>query len=266
MSRYLRSVLAGAMGLVWLQSAGATVTDFFNAGQVATSVSSGVTSETFSSEGYLFTVTRDKLFTGGGSVVIGRTVRVPWPSGVEAQSVTMPPPGVTDYKARLTVQRVDGGVFDLIGFTAKLLANTAATGAAIEIMPQLNGEDGFNDPVYFDASGYYGQSFSYNESPNVWGSTATLKGFDTYKVVLWVDFAFTDLVLATAGVTCAADADGSGTVTADDIFAFLDGWFAENGQTGAGWSADFNGDQLVSADDIFAFLDAWFAENGVCGV
>ena len=63
---------------------------------------------------------------------------------------------------------------------------------------------------------------------------------------------------------CTADFNGTDGVTADDIFAFLDAWFAQNGQTGPGFSADFNGVDGVTADDIFAFLDAWFAQNGVC--
>lgn len=114
--------------------------------------------------------------------------------------MTTPPPGVTDYKARITLQRVDGGVFDLTSFTAKLLANTAGAGGAIEIMPSLDGEDGFQDPLYFDVSGYYGQSFSYDTSPNYLGSTALLKGFDTYNIGLYVDYALTALTLETAEV------------------------------------------------------------------
>ncbi len=109
--------------------------------------------------------------------------------------MTTPPPGVTDYKARLTLQRVDGQPFDLPAFTFKLLANTAGAGGTLEIMPMLNGEDGFNDPIYFDASGYYGQNFAYDTSPNPWGSTALLTGFDTYKIGLYVDFAFIALTL-----------------------------------------------------------------------
>ena len=65
---------------------------------------------------------------------------------------------------------------------------------------------------------------------------------------------------------CSADFNQSGDVTADDIFAFLDAWFAQNGLVGPGNSADFNGSNDVTADDIFAFLDAWFAQNGACGV
>lgn len=57
---------------------------------------------------------------------------------------------------------------------------------------------------------------------------------------------------------CPADFNTVDGVTADDIFAYLDSWFAENGESGPGWAADFNNDDAVSADDIFAFLDAWF--------
>lgn len=63
----------------------------------------------------------------------------------------------------------------------------------------------------------------------------------------------------TGGCYCRADFNLSGAVTADDIFAYLDAWFAQNGSTGPNFSADFNADETVNADDIFAFLDAWFA-------
>ena len=173
----------------------ADTTSFFQPCQVYTLVNSGVTSDTISSNGYLFTYTRDKLFTGGTGQPIGRPVRVAWPAGVEAQAVTTPPPGVTDYKARITLQRVDGQVFDLPAFTFQLLANTAGAGGAVEIMPVLNGEDGFADPLYFDATGYAGNTFSYDTSPNPLGSTALLVGFDTYKIALYVDFALIALTL-----------------------------------------------------------------------
>ena len=176
----------------------ATVT-FFDPSQVATDVASGVTSDTISSEGYLFTYTRDKLFTGGIGLPdpIGRPVRVAWPDGVEAQAVTA---GPNPSKAQITIQRVDGDVFDLTAFTAKLLANTAGTGGSFEIMPSLNGEDGFADPLYFDATGIAGNTFSYDETPNILGSTALLKGFDTYTVNLFVDYALTGLTLEGAPI------------------------------------------------------------------
>ncbi len=173
----------------------ADTTVFFNTCQVATPVASGITSDTISSNGYLFTYTRDELFTGGTGQVIGRPVRVPWPTGVEAQAVTTPPPGVTDYRARVALQRVDGQVFDLTAFSFRLLANTAGAGASLEIMPVLNGEDAFPDPLFFDATGYAGNTFGYDTSPNPWGSTALLTGYDTYNIALYVDFALVALTL-----------------------------------------------------------------------
>jgi hypothetical protein len=177
----------------------AAMMQFFDPSQVAVPVTSGATSDTVASDGYLFTFTRDKLFTGGlGGGPIGRQVRVPWPDGVEAQSVTTPAPGA---KASITLKRQDGDVFDLTAFTAKLLANTSGAGGSIEVMPLLNGEDGLPNPVMFSATGNYGQSFSYNESsPSYVGSTTPLKGFDTYQIGLYVDFAITGLTLEGAPV------------------------------------------------------------------
>jgi uncharacterized membrane protein len=174
--------------------AGTTV--FFNINQIATLVSSGTTSDTITSEGYRFTYTRDKLFTGGVGLTnpIGRGVRVPWPQGVEAQYVTS---GPNPTKASITVSREDGSVFDLTSFTAKLLANAGA-GRAIEIVPLLNGEEPLNDPYSFDVSGNYGQSFSYNTSPNPWGTTAALTNYDAYEINLTLDYALTALTLESA--------------------------------------------------------------------
>ncbi len=185
-------VVAGVMGVcMLLVSAGAAAltTTFFNAAQVASPVSTDTTSETISSEGYLFTYTRDNLFTGGIGLTtpIGRQVRVPWPDGVEAQAVTVGPVG----PAQVGIKRVDGAVFDLMAFSFELLANTGGAGASIEVMPKLNGEDALNDPVALDATGYYSSSFSYAPS---------LLGYDAYQFSLYVDFALTGLTLADASV------------------------------------------------------------------
>jgi len=51
---------------------------------------------------------------------------------------------------------------------------------------------------------------------------------------------------------CAADFNGDGHVTVQDIFDFLAAWFA--GRPGA----NFNGASGVSIQDIFDFLSAWF--------
>lgn len=159
---------------------------FFNAIQGTNLVTSGTTSDTISSAGYLFTYTRDKLFTGGVGLTnpIGRYLRVYWPVGLEAQAVTA---GPNPSGARLTIQRQGGGLFDLQSFTFKLLANTGGAGASIEVMPQLNGEDAFNDPIPFDATGYYGGVFHY--------VTPILSGYDTYKFGLYVDFALLELTV-----------------------------------------------------------------------
>ena len=262
-------------------AARAATTLFFDNCQIATLLNSGVTSDTISSSGYEFTYTRDKLFTGGTGHVIGRQVRIPWPEGVEAQAVTTPPPGVTDYKARLKLRRVDGEVFALTAFTAKLLANTAGAGGSIEIMPLLNGEDAFNDPLYFDVTGYYGQTFSYDTSPNPWGSTALLTGFDTYKINLYVDFALVSLTLNSAvgdGACCLPDqscveltvdncialggtSQGVGTncgcapcqVSVETFVAVLLGADTDPSHQAA---CDFDGSGTADGDDIQGFVNA----------
>lgn len=197
MNLFVRALTGVILATVFTSPARAVVTTFFNGSQIATLVSSGTNLDTISSEGYLFTYTRDKLFTGGlGPDPIGRTVHVPWPTGVEAQGITTGPN--VGIGAQITIQRVDGALFDLTSFTAKLLANTAGAGGSIEIMPLSNGEDMLPNPVAFDASGNYGASFSYNQSvphQNTLNSTVLLKNADTYVLKLYVDWALTALTL-----------------------------------------------------------------------
>lgn len=168
---------------------GAITVSLFDHSQPIVLTSSSTTSDTYQTEGYLITATRDKLFTGGVDMTdpIGRSIRVPWPDGMEAQAVTT---GPNPAKARIMIERVDGQPFDIAAFTAKLLGNTAGAGASLEIMPMTAGEDAFSDPAMFDASGYYGISFSY--------SPTQLSGFDSYKITLYVDFALTSLTLTEA--------------------------------------------------------------------
>lgn len=172
-------------------AATAVVTTFFDPAQVATPIETGTTSDTIACDGYLFTYTRDKLFTGGGSTPIGRPVRVAWPDGIEAQYVTA---GPAPTKASITVRRVDGAIFDLTSFSALLLANAGA-GRAIEIVPLLGGQEPLPDPLMFDVSGSYGNTFSYDASPNPLGSTAGLVGYDEYRINLTLDYALTALTL-----------------------------------------------------------------------
>lgn len=178
--------------LILSAPAGAVTTTFFDASQTMALAASGTTSDTISTEGYLFTYTLDKLFTGGGSTIIGRTQLVQWPDGLHAQAVTSGP--VTG-PAQITIRRVDGGVFDLDALSFKLLANTWATGADLEITPMLDGNDG--PQVFLDASGSYSNTFSYSTTLSDYRgfNTKTLKGYDTYNLSLFVDFALTGITL-----------------------------------------------------------------------
>ncbi len=182
--------------LLPLGSTHAATTTFFNDSQTASSAGSGPTSETISSSGYLFTYSLDKWWyptiSIGPGTPTGRPQTITWPAGIEAQTVTAGPSGplTTQAPATLTIKRSDGKPFDLTSFTAKILGNTAGAGASFEIMPLLNGNDGFPDPVMLDATGIAGNTFSY--------STPTLTRFDTYNVSLWMDFALTALTLVDA--------------------------------------------------------------------
>ena len=59
--------------------------------------------------------------------------------------------------------------------------------------------------------------------------------------------------IATIPARCAADFNGSGTLSVLDIFDFLAAWFALDSR------ADFNGVNGFTAQDIFDFLGAWLA-------
>jgi hypothetical protein len=58
---------------------------------------------------------------------------------------------------------------------------------------------------------------------------------------------------ATVGMPILVDFDGNGVRTVDDIFIFLNAWFAHDLRT------DADGNGSLSIDDIFVFLNAWFA-------
>jgi hypothetical protein len=63
-------------------------------------------------------------------------------------------------------------------------------------------------------------------------------------------------------VLCGADFNQSGDLTVQDIFDYLNAWFAGcRGGTGdcAGRDADFNCSNTITVQDIFDFLTAWFA-------
>jgi len=158
---------------------------YFNASQPMTVTASNITTITISSSGYRFTYSQDGYFTGGlGGGPIGRFFSVVWPDGVQAQAYTAGP--LSGSGANITLKRVDGKKFDLQSFTGKILLNTAGAGGAFEIMPQINGNDAFANPLQYDCTGYAGMSFPY---------TTSLVGYDTYLIHMWGDFALTALTL-----------------------------------------------------------------------
>lgn len=100
-----------------------------------------------------------------------------------------------------------------------------------------------------DATGYYGQTFVYDESPNYLGSTELLKDFDTYKIGLYVDFALTALTLqgAAVGPTGAIDIDGD--VDGADFLKWQRGESPNGGDALelADWTSNFGVIGLISA-------------------
>ncbi|HKW29741.1 MAG TPA: hypothetical protein VJT54_10425 [Verrucomicrobiae bacterium] len=174
--------------------AGAVTNDFFNALPTAVVTATNMTATTLRSRGYLFTCSVDGWWSAyPGGAPTGRIQPVLWPAGVDAQTITTGPSGplAQQISASITIQRADGQPFELRTFTGKILGNTAGAGAAFELMPRLNGQDAFPNPLMYDATGYAGQSFSY---------APRLAGYDTYVLSLWMDYALTQLTVADAGV------------------------------------------------------------------
>src|SRR5512141_692470 len=164
--------------------AGAVTNYFFNTSQTATLVVSNINAVTIQSGDYRFTYSADGYWSPGGGTPTGRPFSVFWPTGVQAQAITAGP--LLGSGANITLKRADGKLFDLQAFTGKILLNTAGAGGAFEIMPQLNGNDAFNNPLQYDCTGYAGASFAY---------TTALAGYDTYQIHMWGDFALTALTL-----------------------------------------------------------------------
>jgi hypothetical protein len=187
---------------------------FFSASQTMTVTASNMTTVTINSGGYRFTYSQDGYFTGGVGLTnpVGRFFSVVWPNGVQAQAYTAGP--LVGNGANITIKRADGKLFDLQSFTGKILLNTAGAGGAFEIMPLLNGNDAFPNPLQYDCTGYGGMSFPY---------TTALVGYDTYQIHMWGDFALTALMLTdtnpvvpvsniTNTITANASPIGAGTV------------------------------------------------------
>ncbi|RME93310.1 MAG: hypothetical protein D6766_08430 [Verrucomicrobia bacterium] len=183
--RPCRAGWAAGLWLAFLPSARAVTNHFFRSTQTTNLVATNLGSDTIETGGYLFTLGRDKLFTGGHGLSnpIGRPFRIQWPDGLEAQTITTGPEAGVG--ARLILTRGDGQPFDIRRFTFRLLGNTGGAGAMLEVMPLLNGEDALPDPVMYPATGFYGQTFT--------SVTPELHGHDTCQFKLSVDFALGSL-------------------------------------------------------------------------
>ena len=141
----------------------ATTTNFFNASQIATLVTSNINAITIQSADYRFAYSADGYWSSGGGVPTGRFFSVLWPAGVQAQAITAGPSlGVG---ANITLKRADGKLFDLQAFTGKILLNTAGAGGAFEIMPQLNGNDALPNPLQYDCYWLWRPEFLLHHQP-----------------------------------------------------------------------------------------------------
>jgi hypothetical protein len=86
----------------------------------------------------------------------------------------------------------------------------------------------------------------------LWGEYGTLYRCDTYRV-----YFYPPGVLAPdwrPPPPLRADTDGNGTVSADDLFAYLNGWFVGDAACNRVAPA------AVDADDLMAYLADWFEE------
>ncbi|MBL9182972.1 MAG: hypothetical protein JNN17_12595 [Verrucomicrobiaceae bacterium] len=182
----LRAVLLLALCFhAWTAFAVTYTNVFFNASQTRTVLASSINEVTIRSGDYTFAYSVDGYWAPyAGGQPTGRFFSVNWPTGVQAQAITAGP--LLGRGGNIILKRVDGQKFDLKAFTGKILMNTAGAGGAFEIMPLVDGEDAFNDPLMYDCTGYSGASFSH---------TPSLVNYDTYKIHMWGDFALTALTL-----------------------------------------------------------------------
>lgn len=260
---------------VCVPAAPAVTNRFFVGSPAATLIVSNINAVTLQSGDYRFTFSADGYWSAGGGKPTGRFFTVSWPNGVQAQAITAGPSlGVG---ANITVQRTDGKLFDLQAFTGKILMNTAGAGGAFEVMPQLNGNDAFNDPLQYDCTGYAGASFSY---------ASALAGYEAYQIHLWGDFALTALTLvdtnppvlpapqfiiaASAAPAEAGSAGGSGSYLSNSVCTLSassnPGWgFQKWTENGAQVSASPNYSFTVRSQRTLVahFVPAYTVTTGV---
>ncbi len=108
------------------------------------------------------------------------------------------------------------------------------------------------------AQGTYGGYVKYPHGQMTF--TTTGRPFDVVRLYLdagaAAGFAIDNITVVADA--CQADFDGDDAtmpsrLAVDDIFAFLNGWFANS------YRADFNHDGTMDVADVFDFINAWFA-------
>lgn len=85
------------------------------------------------------------------------------------------------------------------------------------------------------------------------GAQCVVESSTSSSVLFTAPGAGTYSIQGVTGGVCGADFNNDGTLDHQDIFAFLNAWFANT------INADFNNDGVVTVQDIFAFLSAWHA-------
>jgi len=241
-----------ASSLLGLPAMGQPV-EIFTPDRVFVLVEDGEVWDLYTSSGYAFYATRDKLFTGGlpGGEPIGRDLDVELPQGLEAQALSVLPPSVSDNKARIEISRVDGEPFDLNAFTMMMLwTQTNPIETLYEIMPIYNDEDAFDEPIRFYGTGHYGDTFYYDQT-SVPTNTSLFVGYHAYKIKFLLDFAMISLVVDGPG--CPPDLTGDGQLDFFDVSAFLSAYQNQDP------AADFTGDGMFDFFDVSAFLSGYTA-------
>ncbi|HMN39971.1 MAG TPA: GC-type dockerin domain-anchored protein [Phycisphaerales bacterium] len=185
---------------------------------------------------------------GSGTVAVGLTALVldAAPTAVSIPT-TIGPTGLAEFAAAgISTAATGTANYEAIGLSCQALAGAGAPCAGpfnLSLVPE--GPTGVVSTGSIAASGVT-RPFSLVFV----GSRSLVTGAAWGRVDVRAEIAGS---ISTGQASCPADFDQSGDLSVQDIFAFLNGWFA--GDPGA----DFDGQGGLSVQDIFEFLNAWFA-------
>src|SRR5947199_10662747 len=108
--RWFGLVIAAGASVFGTLTTHAVTNVFFTGSQTSTLVVSNINAVTIQSGNYRFTYSADGYWSSGGGAPTGRFFSVFWPTGVQAQAITVGPSLGTG--ANITVTRADGKLFD----------------------------------------------------------------------------------------------------------------------------------------------------------